>query len=214
MEHFVPFIRQLSKQLQKPLPGEAAQLKLEPATRRKYPLDPDAASAKLSAVLILFFPKEEQPNFALIQRPQYDGVHSGQIAFPGGKFENGDLTILDTALRETMEEIGIVRNQINVIGKLSPLYIPPSNFIVHPFVGYLDHYPEFTPDPLEVSKILEIPFDILSNPETLRMKEIDVRGYKVTVPCFYVADNVIWGATSMILSELIDLFYDKNNLVT
>ncbi len=205
MKNFVDFIVWTAQKLKEPLPGEIAQLKLEPSTRRSYDLDPKHLRPKLSSVLILFFPEGDKTKLTLIQRPEYDGVHGGQIAFPGGKMEEIDNSLMDTALRESFEEIGVEPDKIKIIGKLSQLYIPPSNFLVEPFVGYTDIKPDFCADPAEVSEILFIDLNELLNESSFQHKEINIRNFRTKVPCYFINERIIWGATSMILSELLEV---------
>ena len=205
MKNFVDFIAWTAQKLKEPLPGEIAQLKLEPSTRRSYELNPKLLSPKLSSVLILFFPEGDKTKLTLIQRPEYDGVHGGQIAFPGGKMEEIDKSLMDTALRECYEEIGVEPNKIKIIGKLSQLCIPPSNYLVEPFVGYTDFKPDFCADPAEVSEILFMDLDELLNESSFQHKEINIRSFRTKVPCYFLNERIIWGATSMILSELLEV---------
>jgi 8-oxo-dGTP pyrophosphatase MutT (NUDIX family) len=202
---FENFINRLSSKLREPLPGSEAHRKLSPVTRRQYTNKQDLSKAKPSSVLALFFYQNKSIRLVFIQRPLYNGVHSGQIAFPGGGFEPDDKSAVDTALRETHEEIGIFPDQINVIGKLSNLYIPPSNFLVHPFIGYIETVPEFYPDPREVHEVFSLDIDELINEECLQEREVHGRDYRVKVPCFYLESRLIWGATSMMLSELLEI---------
>lgn len=202
---FEHFINNLSRQLKEPLPGKAAQNRMTPITRKKYPSDPDLSQAKTSSVLALFYPENGSIRLVFIQRPVYNGVHSGQIAFPGGGFEEQDRDVMETALRETHEEIGVPPEQIVVIGKLSDLYIPPSNFLVHPYVGYVDQPPHFRPDPEEVSEVFSLDIHSLLNETCFQHREVSGRSYSFTVPCFYLQKRLIWGATSMMLSELLEV---------
>lgn len=199
------FIQALKEKLSLPLPGFLSQQKLEPASRRQYPSDPDLSKAKQSSVLAMFFNENRQTKLIFIQRPMYDGVHSGQIAFPGGQMEDTDGTAQNTALRETFEEIGVPESEIIIIGQLSQLYIPPSNFIVFPFVGYTTNIPKFYPDPSEVAEVFAININDLLKDEVILTREVKGKGYTLEVPCYFVNDRIIWGATSMILSELVDL---------
>jgi 8-oxo-dGTP pyrophosphatase MutT (NUDIX family) len=155
--------------------------------------------------LILFFPEKDIPNIVFIQRPEYDGVHSGQIAFPGGKAEVSDSSMQHTALRETGEEIGVNTGDIKMIGKLTKLYIPPSNFLVEPFVGYVNYKPVFVPDAKEVSEIVTVSLDELMDKKSFQLRDIDALGLTYKVPCFFVRQKIIWGATSMILNELMEV---------
>jgi len=205
MNEYIDFINRITQKLQEPLPGEVAQLKLEPLTRKAFEFDPKNLNPKLSSVLILLFPENHKTKLTLIQRPQYDGVHSGQIAFPGGKKEDSDKSLLETALRETFEEIGVEPEKIKIIGKLSQLYIPPSNFLVEPFVGYTDIKPKFIADPVEVSEIIFVDLEELLNESSFQHKEIISRNLKIKVPCYFINEKIIWGATSMILSEFLEV---------
>lgn len=202
---FKQFINRLRDELREPLPGFDAHRKLSPASRREYPDKPDLSKARESSVLALFFHQEKSIRLVFIQRPFYNGVHSGQIAFPGGGFELQDKSPVDTALRETEEEIGVSPENITVIGKLSELYIPPSNFLVHPFIGYTEAIPEFRPDPKEVHEVFSLDIDALKNEECHQEREVQGKGYRVKVPCFYLDNRLIWGATSMMLSELLEI---------
>lgn len=208
------FIELLKEQLGRQLPGSEAQSKLEPEIRRvlRQKAVSTSQAARESAVLLLLFPKSDQLHLLFIQRAEYDGVHSGQIAFPGGRFENSDITFETTARRETAEETGIPTNEITIIGKLTSLYIPPSNFNVHPFVGFISSEPTFTPDPVEVAKVLPIPVFELQKPEIIQQKTITTSdGYVLDVPCYVYDNHTIWGATSMILSEFLEVVSSAAN---
>ncbi len=202
---FLIFIDDLAGKLKKTLPGEKAQLKLEPASRKEFPSLADHSKAKPSSVLALFFSDNSFIKLTFIQRQVYSGVHSGQIAFPGGRFDVTDQCNLYTALRETHEEIGVPKEMISIIGKLSPLYIPPSNFIVYPFVGYSTEVPQFIPNPNEVQEVFALNIDDLLKDKTIQLREVKGKNYKMRVPCYYTEGRLIWGATSMILSELLEV---------
>lgn len=144
-------------------------------------------------------------HFVLIRRPEYPGVHSGQIALPGGRRE-GSESLEQTALRETKEEIGVRAVTLEVIGALSPLYTPPSNFCIYPFVAYSLIHPTFQPDPREVAEVVEVPLRLLLDlsirrVETWHFEQIGAR----RVPFFDVYGHHVWGATAMILSEFITM---------
>lgn len=204
---FETLVRLLQDRLLAPLPGKDAQLKMSP-----QPVDPRRfeqvfpENIRKSAVLVLFFPVGKYSYLPLIKRPEYPGFHSGQIAFPGGKMEDEDENIIQTALREAEEEIGIDRHQVNVLGRLSDLYIPTSNFLVSPVVGFLTHHPTFVPEQHEVAKILLTDLDYLLGPEIRKEKVLDLEhGIKLNAPYFEIDGEVVWGATAMILSELIHI---------
>lgn len=141
----------------------------------------------------------------MIVRATDNSVHSGQVSFPGGMAEKSDHSLIDTALREADEEIGIVPESIKIIGSLTKLYIPPSNFDVYPIVGVTLSTPIFNSNS-EVHKILEIDLATLTLPETFTHKQIQHRsGNEFLVPCYYIQEEVIWGASAMIISELLDV---------
>jgi 8-oxo-dGTP pyrophosphatase MutT (NUDIX family) len=204
MESFATFIKYLERRLQQPLPGLDVQLRLVPATRLKElrkmtgPLN-----ARQSSVLVLFFPYKNDIGILLIKRATDKSVHSGQISFPGGKKEDIDPDLKETALRETFEEVGIASENITIIGSLSRLYIPPSNFDVYPFVGYVDSDPVVTINS-EVEKVLKVPLSELSSPDLPVEKIIKGHdGQSYAVPCYFIQNEIIWGATAMMLSELL-----------
>lgn len=198
------FIPKLGKALQQPLPGIAAQLKLAPHSRKSVPAEP--TNAQKAAVLALFFPKDKIWHLALIQRAAHDkDQHSGQIGFPGGRHEKDDPDFRFTALRETEEEIGLAAQEIKVLGSLSSLYIPVSDFLVFPYVGYVGFTPTFQPEPSEVEKVLELPFSEFLKKRAIRRSSL-VLPNKIKlkeVPHFKVNGHIIWGATAMMMSELV-----------
>jgi 8-oxo-dGTP pyrophosphatase MutT (NUDIX family) len=202
---FKPFISKLLQRLQKPLPGIEAQLRLVPAYKAELlKMQKPDRQARQSAVMIMLFPAEGEVHTTFIQRNIYDGVHSGQIAFPGGRHESTDPNLEFTALRETAEEVGVPLGLIKPIGTLTKIYIPPSNFDVLPVVGYLDSKPELVPDPSEVSGVFTVSMRHLLNPESCQLRPVKLaNGMQIEVPCYIANGHTIWGATSMILSEFI-----------
>ena len=142
----------------------------------------------------------------MLFRSEYGGVHSGQISLPGGKFEETDESLIYTALRESQEEIGIDPGQVQIIGQLTEMYIPPSNFQVTPVVGYQASRPHFTADPKEVAKIIEIKLEDLLDERNRQMKKMKISlGFSLKVPSYFINKNIIWGATAMILSEFREI---------
>lgn len=204
---FPDFIESLKNELQKPLPGLESQLKL--ASMRRLMKDGQLVipgDARKAGVLILFYPYQGEIYIAFIKRAEYPGVHSGQISFPGGGWEKSDSDLVATALREAEEEIGVPRESVFPIGRLTDLFIPPSNFLVSPVVGYTEKRPDFEIDPEEVDRILEIPLQEFLKHTIIPEKEISIfPDVILKVPCFYVSDQVIWGATAMIMNELLDV---------
>ena len=199
------------------LPGLLSQLKMAPATRltetSKSQLpskhnDSQSNIPKNSAVLILLYPKNDSTHIVMMVRATDNTVHSGQVSFPGGKVEKSDLSISQTALREAYEEIGIFPKSVEIIGELTKLYIPPSNFDVYPVVGFTNNTPVFITNS-EVHKILEIDLPTLLTPNACGYEKIHHRtGNEFVVPCYYVHGEVVWGATAMILAELLDMIQD------
>lgn len=186
------------------MPGTDAQFRLVPPSRKNYP-EMDPANVRLGGVLALFFPDDDLVKLVFIQRQNYLGVHSGQISFPGGGYEEQDQTFDKTAIRETNEEIGIPEIDIKILGELSTLYIPPSNFLVHSFAGFIDYCPTFHPDPAEVSEVFSIPVEELMDADCYQTKEVKAGETIMTVPCYFTQNRMIWGATAMILSELLEV---------
>lgn len=202
-------IDELKQKLQQPLPGVKSHLKMAPKNRLEdlstFNITPPLV--RKSAVLILLFPDNGKLKTVFIKRSEYEGVHSGQISFPGGKFENTDSTFEATALRETNEEIGVEPDNIEIIGQLTDFYIPPSNFLVKVFVGYTTKKPEYIPDKKEVQSILEVDIDEFYDSNNIAEKEFYSTSRKTAVfaPHYLVNGLEIWGATAMILSELLDV---------
>jgi len=150
----------------------------------------------------MLFSRDGKYYFPLIQRPDYGGVHGGQIGLPGGKEEPHDQDRIATAIRETGEEIGVDVTQINVLGIMTELYVQASNYNVLPVLGYFPHIPEYYPDPLEVSDVIECSLDELLNDDIMKEKELIVqKNLKIRAPYFEIDGHTVWGATAMMLSE-------------
>ena len=205
---FKDFIFCLYSALNEELPGLGAHAKMAPGNR------PSAASIykqgispKLSAVLILFYPIDNTPHFCLIQRPSYEGVHSDQISFPGGKIDTIDEHLKDTALRETWEETGVAKEEIKILSQITDVYIPPSNFLVTPFIGFCEQYPKFKLDSREVKELFSVPTTALINEKTVKCTLMSFSKSKnaVNVPYYDLNDKIVWGATAVILSEVKEI---------
>jgi len=173
---------------------------------RKLVPPPDAVPVK-SGVLMLFYPEHEELNLLFIRRTEDNGVHSGQIAFPGGRFDaaDGDINTLDTALRETDEEIGCLILPENVLNKLSSLYIPPSNYLVDPYIALLRKKPVFKANPAEVAEIIHVPFMSFLSDNCIAEHEFVTKVGLIKAPCYVWNEVHIWGATAIILSECLCL---------
>lgn len=204
---FVDFFENLKKELKKDLPGEKAQIKMAPAVRHQFEQKKDIRSA---GVLILLYPKKEELHIVFIQRTEYNGSHSGQISFPGGKSEDTDQDIIYTALRESHEEIGINPAEVNILGQLTPLHIPVSNFIVYPTVGMYQITPSFRADPHEVKEVISFKLKDLLNPANCTSKEFKYGDLSFTAPIYNPNNVTIWGATAMILSEFLEIIKKTN----
>ncbi|PWK26599.1 NUDIX domain-containing protein [Arcicella aurantiaca] len=203
MKHFNSFIEKLTARLKEPLPGRVAHEKMASESRLKFKMPSPNERTRESAVLILFYPSENQIFLPLILRPEYDGVHGGQMAFPGGRAEKEDENLIRTAMREAQEEIGVRLTDVKVLGQLTKLFIPPSNFYVQPVIGYINHKPDFYPDPREVDKVVEIPLSEITNPQIISRKTLNVRGVEVDAPFYNIQEHTVWGATAMMISELL-----------
>jgi 8-oxo-dGTP pyrophosphatase MutT (NUDIX family) len=204
---FATFLRQLQLDLAGPLPGRAAQYRMAPQPRPtgELPYDQPQPDARRGGVLALFYPQDDQLYLPLILRPTYNGVHSGQVGFPGGGYEAGDADLTQTALREAYEEVGIPPTALTILGHLSPLYVFPSNYLVYPTVAWMPTRPAFKLDPYEVDQLLEVPLRDLLDPQHRREEEWHLRERLANVPFFAVQGQRIWGATAMMLSELLSL---------
>lgn len=194
------------------LKGVTSQLKMAPPFRKEL-LERNKSvikDAKKAAVMALFYPNKcNDVQLVFIVRKSYDGVHSGQIGFPGGKPEPEDANLEQTALRETWEEIGVKSNKVEMVCALTNLYIPPSNFIVFPFVGFSANTPKFKLQTSEVESIVEIPLHkLLEDSFQIYTKVTTSYGPTVQVPAFNFDGHIIWGATAMILIEIVDMIKD------
>lgn len=187
--------------LQEPLPGVKAQLRMAPSSRGISSFVEPPVPA---AVLVLFYPSGQETRLVFIKRNAYDGPHSAQVSFPGGSREPEDQSLEETALRETREELGI-RGKIEVLGALTPLHIPVSNYQVHPFVGWMGQVPGFRPDPSEVQYVIEATLSLLQDPSQRGSDREYRQGVPVEVPFYRVGKEKIWGATAMMLSEILQL---------
>jgi 8-oxo-dGTP pyrophosphatase MutT (NUDIX family) len=205
-------ISKISLRLKGSLPGRNIQLSLYSETwlrdyeSRIKEFEDRNTPTKQSSVIILLYQLNNEIYFPLIKRPIYSGVHSGQIGLPGGKNDPNDKDMIETALRECEEEIGIEKSEIHVLGTLTPVFIPPSLFWVNVVLGYTKSNPIFKLDSREVAQLIEFPLMELLKEENIEFQEVVTTGFgKMKMPGYVYKDHFIWGATSMILTELKDL---------
>lgn len=202
---FQDFLKYVPKLIEVTLPASEAHYKMAPLERIESlkNLNISSINPKSAAVMMLFYPKKGYTHLVLIVRNSYEGVHSAQIAFPGGKFELNDESFQNTALRETHEEIGIPPESIEIIMAFTNLYIQPSNFMVYPFLGICREEINFIPDSNEVASIIEFPLsDFLNDELVVSVKLSTSYAADIAVPAFKINEHIVWGATAMMLSEL------------
>lgn len=183
------------------LPGEQAQALMAPAFRGAFSHAKEPIPA---AVLILMYPADGGTSIVFIKRNEYDGPHSAQVSLPGGAWEKGDGSLHNTALRETREELGI-SDEMEILGSLTELHIPVSNFLVSPFVGVMANTPVFQPDIAEVQFIIETPLEDLLDPRMKDSGRMFRHDQFIDAPFYRVGNEKIWGATAMMLSEFLQL---------
>lgn len=186
--------------------GETAHAKMSPPYRLKMAnkMQAKRESAQVAAVLALFYPDESDNTLlVLILRNTYKGVHSAQVGFPGGKVEVSDTSLMETALRETEEEVGVKEHLVEIVKTMSPIYVPPSNFMVHPFMGISKESLDFIKEDDEVESIIEVKVqDFLDEATVIQTKVPTSYNVEVEVPAFLLNGHVVWGATAMMLSEI------------
>ena len=185
-----------------PLPGLEAQVRLAPIPRPMQPPTPDHEPRR-GGVLILLYPDDdgEELHLVLTRRTETVGNHRGQISLPGGRVDPDDLSTARTALREACEEIGVCGDDLRLLGELTPLYIPPSDFHIHPHVAFLHNRPQFHPQPDEVAEVLEVPISYLLDKDNISEEDWIIRGEPRRVPFYRINEHKVWGATAMVLAE-------------
>lgn len=196
----------LNDDLNNELPGFEAQKLMSPSIRDHALKTSDPSIARDSSVLLLFYLKNGQLHLPLIKRTTGNTNHSGQISLPGGKYEESDANRTITAVRETNEELGVDCKKIKILGFLTELYIPVSNFMVLPVLGYCEKRPDFKLNEFEVEEIIEMPVAQLFAEDNISEFIIEKNGFKIHAPYFPANEHKVWGATAMILSELREIF--------
>ncbi|RDI50452.1 NUDIX hydrolase [Flavobacterium glaciei] len=202
--NFQEFLQYVPKLIEARLPAFDAHIKMAPIERleslKNINID---KKPRIAAVMMLFYPKNDTVHLVLIVRNSYEGIHSAQIAFPGGKYELEDENFAETALRETHEEVGIHPEKIEIIKPFTELYIPPSNFMVYPFLGISKEELVFVAQASEVANIIELPLTVFLH-DALVVDTILSTSYadNINIPAFKIEDHIVWGATAMMMSEL------------
>lgn len=202
---FQEFLRYVPKLIEAKLPAFDAHIKMAPLERLESlkNINIEDKNPRIAAVMMLFYPKNETTHLVLIVRNSYKGVHSAQIAFPGGKYELEDVSFAETALRETHEEVGIHPDKIEVLKPFTELYIPPSNFMVHPFLGISKEELVFVPQLSEVANIIELPLSVFLDDALVVDTNLSTSyADNISIPAFKIEEHIVWGATAMMLSEL------------
>ncbi|MCL9806195.1 CoA pyrophosphatase [Flavobacterium amniphilum] len=206
---FSEFLKYVPKITKESLPASDAHAKMIPPERIEFLRTHSFADLvpKRAAVLMLLYPKKKETHLALIVRNSYPGIHASQIAFPGGKVEVFDADLSQTALRETHEEIGIPSDMISLVKAFSEVYIPPSNYLVSPFLGFSEKELSFNLNPEEVSGIIELPLgDFLDDSLVVNVNMSTSYASNISVPAFQINEHLVWGATAMMMSELKEIF--------
>ena len=199
---YASLIERLSERLKRELPSALAHdlLRAVPVGQLKPKFKSDVPT-RPGSVLILLYEDDGDIKFPLIKRPEYQGAHGGQISLPGGKAEPGENSI-ETALREAQEEIGVDSHRVKILGRLSEFHVIPSNFLITPVVASIDRKPEWIPDPYEVAGILIGSISELVREDAVRTTEILAAGqYRMNAPHFNIENQIVWGATAMMLNE-------------
>ena len=205
---FQEFLQYVPKIIEASLPAFDAHVKMAPLNRVESlkNIDIEGKNPRAAAVMMLFYPKNDATHLVLIVRNSYKGVHSAQIAFPGGKYELEDQNFAETALRETHEELGIHPDKIEILKPFTELYIPPSNFMVYPFLGISKEELVFTPQLSEVADIIELPLSLFLDDALVVNTNLSTSyADNISIPAFKIEEHIVWGATAMMLSELKEI---------
>ena len=190
--------------LRKPLPGVKAQLRMAPRPGLLKSPAPKSTPRK-SGVLILLFPSVETGDLCLVLTRRTDSVadHKGQISLPGGAVDENDPSIAHTAMRETCEEVGVCSDALRILGPLTPIYIPPSDFCVQPYVAYMSQPLQFVPQPEEVAEIFQVPLPYFLDEQNVVVEEWFLDDEVKQVPFFNVYGHKVWGATAVVIAEFV-----------
>jgi len=202
----------LKETLKGELPGTRAHSKMLPPGRRLKFVENELATVKQSSILLLLFPEGDHLYTCLTKRPRTMRYHPGQISFPGGKVEKEDLSAEMTALREAREEVGLDHTGIEILGKLSDLYVEVSKFSIQPFLAWADQKPDFVVDFGEVEELILFPVSDFVMNEVISETEMETVSGSLQVKYYPFNGEIVWGATAMILSELIEILKKQNSV--
>ncbi len=192
------------------LPGDAAHIKMAPRPRRGWTPGVLPTDARPSAALVYLFESNDGPHILLTKRSKELPSHPGQISLPGGTLQKAESTV-SCALRETEEEVGLDRNTPDVLGKLTPLFVPVSGFAIYPIVAIGGKPERWQPDPREVEHVLEVPLEVLAGEACACVEEREFDGRSFTIPYYRFQGEQIWGATAMVLAEFADLLKTEDD---
>ena len=205
MVEFDNLIFHLKKRINTNLPGKDSHKKMKISYRNEKKISFNINRAKPAAVLLLLFPNNKKICFYLTKRTEKLKYHKGQISLPGGSNEKGE-SLLETALRETEEEIGVNKNEISILGQITPLFIPVTGFLMTPFIGFTSKEPIIKLDSIEVEELFSVNIlDLINNDKLITHRQLN--GRDVTIPYFNLNNKQVWGATSMVLSEFKDMLH-------
>ena len=205
MVEFDNLIFHLKKRINTNLPGKDSHKKMKISYRNEKKISFNINRAKPAAVLLLLFPNNKKICFYLTKRTEKLKYHKGQISLPGGSNEKGE-SLLETALRETEEEIGVNKNEISILGQITPLFIPVTGFMMTPFIGFTSKEPIIKLDSMEVEELFSVNIlDLINNDKLIKHRQLN--GRDVTIPYFNLNNQQVWGATSMVLSEFKDMLH-------
>ena len=205
MVEFDNLIFHLKKRINTNLPGKDSHKKMKISYRNEKKISFNINRAKPAAVLLLLFPDNKKICFYLTKRTEKLKYHKGQISLPGGSNEKGE-SLLETALRETEEEIGVNKNEISILGQITPLFIPVTGFMMTPFIGFTSKEPIIKLDLMEVEELFSVNIlDLINNDKLITHRQLN--GRDVTIPYFNLNNQQVWGATSMVLSEFKDMLH-------
>jgi 8-oxo-dGTP pyrophosphatase MutT (NUDIX family) len=193
----------LKKELKAKLPGKDAHLEMMPKGRI---LIESHLNKRNAAVAIVIYPANTgEEEIIFIKRTEYEGPHSGQVSFPGGKENGEDINLFATSIRECYEEIGVKLSEKNLLGELTPVFVSVSGFIIYPFIFYYLSEPEILIEQKEVKHIIRFPIYKLLDSNIRCVKKMKITGQEMDIPCFQILDETVWGATGMILNEFIEI---------